>query len=931
MSAPDWKDIESLFEAALDQPEDERLDWLRRICDDPDLFREVAAMLRAADKAETFLSRPASEVASTLIIDSHRNGSRGEEDREEWASASGRIGRYRIIERIGWGGAGAVYLGERADGEFTQRVALKLLREDRMSRAQQRRFLAERQILASLNHPGIARLLDGGVTDEGIPFIVMEFIDGRPIDEYCDARRLSIRERLALFQRVCAVVQHAHGQLIVHRDIKPSNVMVTDDGQVKLVDFGIAKLLDSEHDRPGAARPTLNLTPEYASPEQVRGEPVTTVSDVYSLGVLLYQLLAGKRPYEMSGASAARIVKTVCEVDPAPPSGRLREPVEAEDEEEYLTPADVAQRRSASLESLERQLRGDIDTIVMKALRKEPARRYQSVQSFSDDIGRFLDSRPVAARKDTYAYRISKYIRRNRIIVAAVAVVTLSLLGGLWVSLWQASERAEQASRAEQTTRFMKDMLAGFDPNARPDELQHVEQILDMGRQRLHEDLAGEPDLAAEIAVVLGDLYEDYGLYEKARELYELSLAGRGAVGIRDDAATADIMAKLSWVVNKIGDHEEARDLMLDALDRGREVYGDRSDRSADMLDGLAVVHINLGQFSEARDLLLEALDIYSSIHGEEHVKVAGIHRHLAYVNQQEHRLAEADSLYRMALAVMTRVLGPDHTDVAQTMHDHGSLLVRMGRMSEAEENLHHALQIRRGRLGPRHPQVAQSLSHLGLLMTDRGRFDEAEQMLREAMEIRRESFGRRHLTYAHSVNQLGQLQHARGDDAASDSLLAEAIGLYRDLLGTRHVQTAAAIQILGRRLAERGRFSEAEAVFREVLDIRFELIGENTLPTTESMMWLGRTLIELGAALEAVELLEKASGIRHDLYGPDHERTLEVRLWHGIGLSEAGHHAEAEMVLTSTVAAMAEQLPVGSELRGRARQAMTDLYDAWQ
>ncbi|NNE46578.1 MAG: serine/threonine protein kinase [Rhodothermales bacterium] len=932
MSPPDWNKIESLFEAALDRPEDERLDWLSSACDDPALHREVATLLRAAERSEDFLKSPAEEVASALIMDSHRTGSRENQVPSESATSGDRIGRYCITKRIGWGGNGAVYLGERADGEFSQRVALKLLREDRMSRTQQNRFLAERQILASLSHPGIARLLDGGVTDDGIPFIVMEYIDGSPIDEYCNAQRLTIRDRLALFQRVCSVVQHAHSQLIVHRDIKPSNVMVTTDGRVKLVDFGVAKLLDAEADGRDLPRPALNLTPEYASPEQVCGQPVTAVSDVYSLGVLLYQLLAGRRPYDVSGVRATQIVKTVCEVEPPPPSAQFDDVGETEGEDALFAVTTVAGQRSSHVDAVKRQLRGDVDSIVMKALRKHPARRYQSVESFADDIGCYLDSRPVGARNGTYAYRISKYVRRNRITVAFISVLALTLLGGLAASMWQASKRAEQATRAEQTTRFMTDMLAGFDPNSRPGKLEQVEEILDAGTQRLHKDLVNQPDLSSEIAAVLGDLYEDYGRYNKARELYELSLAKRRRSGSRDDAQTADVMAKLASVVNKMGDHEEARDLMMAALETGRATYGIRSERAADMLDGLAVVHLNLGGFDEARRLLLEALDIFRAKHGDDHVRVAGIRRHLAYVNQQQHRLVEADSLYRLAHESMARVLGPDHTEVAQTVHDHGSLLVRMGRLNEAETKLRLALQIRRDRLGNLHPQVAQSLSHLGLLMSRRDRFDEAEELLLEARELRRELFGEKHLTYAHSINQLGQLQHARGNQDAADELLREAIRLYRDLLGTRHIQTAAALQIWGRRLKDRGSYPEAEIVFREVLDIRTELLGDHTLQTTESMLRLASTLLQLDKAHEAVELLSKASRTRQELYGPDHERTLEVRLWHGIALTEVAQFEEAESILTDVlnVATDDDALLIDADLRSRTRQAMADLYLSW-
>jgi serine/threonine-protein kinase len=930
MTEKNWHDIETLFDAALDRPVEERLDWLRSVCTDPEIFREVSALLRAADRAEDFLVQPAGEVASTLIIDAHDGPSESENGHELPALPAQRIGRYRILKRIGWGGTGAVYLGERADGEFTQRVAIKLLRDDRMSRTQQARFLAERQILASLNHPDIARLLDGGVMDEDIPYIVMEFIDGMPIDRYCDVNRLSVADRLRLFQRVCAAVQYAHSQLVVHRDVKPSNVMVTTDGHVKLVDFGIAKLLDAETDRPVGPRPTLHLTPEYASPEQVRGDAVTAVSDVYSLGVLLYQLLIGRRPYDIPGSSATQIVRVVCEVDPAPPSERAHEPIEHPGENQPASAPEIASTRGLSTDALVRALRGDLDTIVMKSLRKEPSRRYQSVESFADDIGRFLDSRPITARRDSLAYRATMYVRRNRLMVAASLLVAVALIGGLAVSMWQSAERARQAERAMRTTAFMRDMLAGFDPNARPEELKHVEQILDMGARRLHDDLSAEPDLSAEIAAVLGDLYEDYGMYGKARELFELSLAQRAGHTPKRDHALADVTLKLAWVVNKMGDHDAAHELMLRSLDLSRSAYGERSDQVGDALDGLAIVHLNLGEIEEARSLLVEALDIFRARHGNDHVRVAGIWRHLAYVNQRLHLYPEADSLYRLALDGTTRNLGADHTDVAQTLHDHGSLLVRMNRESEGEDYMRRALEIRRERLGNGHPQVAQSLSHLGLLMMDRGRFDEAEEMLREALEIRRSIFGERHITFAHTINQLSQLYHARGNRSMSDSLLTKSIGTYRELLGTQNVQTLAALQIWGRRLADRGSHREAERVFREVLEGRNAILGDRTLATTESMLRLGATLLATGNLEESEMHLARALEIRNELYGVDHERTLEVQVWYGKCLTQLGRYSEAERVLTGAAGLIAENASIADDLRRQARDAVAALYASW-
>jgi tetratricopeptide (TPR) repeat protein len=399
MTPERWLQIKRIFDEAVDLPPDERGVFLDAACDDRALRGEVERML-AADGAGLL-----EESALALV-------SRGAREPE----AGRRLGRYRLLEEVGRGGMGAVFAAVRDDGEFEQKVAVKLIKGGLHSSAIARRFRHERQILASLEHPHIARLLDGGVSDDGAPFYVMEFVEGRPIDDYCRARGLDAPARLELFRQVCAAVSYAHGRLIVHRDLKPSNILVTEDGQVKLLDFGIAKVLSQTDD--GARQTATQLgmmTPDYASPEQFRGEPATTATDVYSLGVVLYELLTGERPYDLRGLRLDEMLRAVCETEPARP----------------------------------KTLGGDLDNIILKALKKEPERRYVSVEQFSEDIRRHLAGLPVSARPDTFTYRASKFVRRNKVGAVAATLIFLALVGGILATARQARVARRERERAE--------------------------------------------------------------------------------------------------------------------------------------------------------------------------------------------------------------------------------------------------------------------------------------------------------------------------------------------------------------------------------------------------------------------------------------------------------------------------------------------------
>jgi serine/threonine protein kinase len=485
-----WKRIDQLLQSAFDLPENEREAFLDRACaGDDEMRHEIISLLNAEDRAGGFL-----------------NQSPMKRELERTSPAIGaRVGAYRITREIGRGGMGAVYLAERADRQFKQKVAIKLIKRGMDTDEIVRRFRYERQILASLNHPNIARLLDGGATEAGLPFFVMEYIEGEPLIEYCDRHKLDTTKRLKLFLQVCAAVQHAHNNLVIHRDIKPSNILISEDGEVKLLDFGIAKLLNTEEAGLSSLLGQRPMTPEYASPEQARGQNLTTASDVYALGVVLYELLSGHRPYRFPNRAPEEVARVICEQEPEKPSSAINHVLEESFPDGHpqvaRTPESVSAPREGQLEKLRRRLNGDLDNIILTALRKEPERRYQSPAQLAEDIERSLDGRVVTARRNTFGYRSGKFIRRNKAGVAAGTLVMTALFAGIVATMWQARiahaerDRAEiQRNRAEnEQGRAKAQSLRAESEQLRAEEnLRRAEQSQARAETALREALAAE-------------------------------------------------------------------------------------------------------------------------------------------------------------------------------------------------------------------------------------------------------------------------------------------------------------------------------------------------------------------------------------------------------------------------------------------------------
>ncbi len=825
-SSDRWSQVKALFQACLGHDAETRRGFLDEACaKDAELRAEVEALLAAHDSSGDFLDAP---IASRLppLPDPGLEGH--------------TLGPYRVQGRIGQGGMGAVYLAARADDEFRKQVAIKVVRSGLNAEEILDRFRRERQTLANLDHPNIAKLLDGGTTQDGRPYFVMDYVEGLPLDEYCDRERLTITERLHLFRSACSAVQYAHQNLVVHRDLKPDNILVTSEGVPKLVDFGIAKVLS-----PGAASQTVYvgperggpMTPAYASPEQVRGEPVTTASDVYSLGVLLFELLTGRLPYSVDGRSYEALRHTVCEQEAEAPSLLVTRPwtrQERDAEGVTLDAESLAKTREGSARALRRRLAGDLDAIVLRALRKEPQARYASVEQLSEDILRHLAGRPVLAQRDAFGYRAKKFVRRHRAAVLAAAATFLVLVTAVAVTSWQARiaarerDRAQiEAAKAEQVIAFLRDTLGSADPYTEGRDVT-VAQVLGEAARRIDGDLGSQPEVAAAVRSTIGNTYGNLGLYDQAESLLRASLAERRQMLGPDHRDIASTINDLAVVLISKSDHDAAESLLNEALAMygrlgladGREAAAvfnslgqienakangaaaesryrralamlrampDTDREIAENLNDLAVVMQSAGRLDEAASLYREALEIIRRLRGSESPESAAISSNLAGVLASQADFGGAERLYREVLTMRRELLGDAHPEVTYTLVNYADVLERMGRYAEAIQLCDDILSRRGKTLPDLHPAVPAALVVRGRSLVGQGRPEAGEAALREALEIRRKALGDDHWLVANTESALGGCLTALRRYAEAEPLLLRSYERLRKDRGERH------------------------------------------------------------------------------------------------------------------------------------------------
>lgn len=860
MTASRWRRIESLYYGALERDGEGRRAYLDAACDgDPELRTEVESLLEAGDDS---VQLGAVVADGARLIVGHVDSGQGPPE---------RIGPYRVLEEIGRGGLGTVYLAERDDEHYAMRVAIKLVRrgldtEDILSRLRQ-----ERQILARLDHPNITRLLDGGSTDEGQPYLVMEYVEGETLNVFCDGRRRSLRERLRLALDICAAVGFAHQSLIIHRDIKPSNILVKDDGNVKLLDFGIAKLLDRDTDVEPTVPGCHLLTPEYASPEQLQGLPLTTSTDVYSLGVLLYRLLCGQSP-TAGGGEIER------------PSESLRHmPAPLADE--------VADRRGTRGARLRQELRGDLDNIVMKALAAEPSQRYGSVAALADDLQRFLENRPVRARPASLRLRWSKFVRRHRLAVVAAALVVSSLLVGMASTLWQARlarqarDVAElQRGRAEAARDLLAKLLETSNPNVAKGEELTVLQVLESGTSMLGQ-LEEEPELRAFLMHTLGRIYRNRGNYSQALDLHRDALAARRQLFGNSHEQVADSLVAFAEVRIAMAEAEAAEVLLLEALEIRRRLFGDEHLAVAEVLNDLGVALRYQRRWDEAKSTLEQAVDMRRRLVGDDHIETALSLNNLAVVHLKLGEQERTESLLRRVLDIRQRVLGEDHSETLGTLYSLAVVLRLRGDLVGSEEALRKTLTLRRKSLGEEHVDVAASLNSLARTVAEQGAIDDAVPLYRQSVAIYQRALGPVNRKAAVVLNNLAEALRAdAGDDATRDDAAAaayvEALAIHRRLPGA-HPETARAAEGLGRLRLRAGELAAAETLLRQAVELRRQAHGEddnNRWRVAAAEGTLGRCRLAQGYLAEAATLLQGSYDVLRRHLGEDDVKTREIR-----------------------------------------------------
>ena len=810
----DWARVSRILDRILDKPaESDREAILREECgDDEELRREVLELLAGVEDRDDLFERALVEATPDLL-----DGLVGDLGGTLDSDQAGRtIDRYRLIEVLGRGGMGVVYLAERADEHFEKRVALKLMPRGLETQEKERRFLIERQILARLEHPGIARLLDGGVTDEGFPYLVMEHIDGEPIDEFCRHRSLSIRDRLELMQDVCAAVQYAHQNLVVHRDLKPSNILVTSDGQITLLDFGVGKILEeAESDPLTAFQP---LTPEYASPEQIANRAVSTATDVYSLGVLLYRLLTGTTPHRLGSSSPSGSAADRAQTLIKPPSRAISADPELVDREAL----------PLSNQRLQRSLEGDLDTIILKALRKEPERRYASVGELADDIERHLEGRPIHARRSTWRYRAGKFVGRHRIGVTAAALVAMVLVLGVALIAWQgrvaARERdraRSEAERAERVAALLIGMFEAANPRREAGEKITARDLLDQGETRIRTELADDPQLQARLLEVMGRAYNGIGDFDKALDLARDSVSALRIHDSENNLGLARSLTTLGAIHYARGEYDEAGVALTEAIERHEIENPISMEDLAVSLSHLAALRNQLGEATEAEGILRRTLTIWQDLGDEEQVALTT--HTLATTLENLGEFDTALELKRESLEVLRRLYGDQNSVVAQLMNNVAFNLHNSGRFDDAERLYRDALAVSERSLGKDHVEVAETLSNIGRLLMDQGRYVEAEPLTQRATEIMKRSVDEDHFQRIACEINLASCQSALGQ-------LGEAIAAYRStldrfdrLVGEAHPATARVKSLLGQALHRRGDLIEAERLLSEALTVQRE------------------------------------------------------------------------------------------------------------
>lgn len=898
-----WARVNALLEEAMDQPSTQRQGWLEKACgDDSALFAEVLQLLSYDAEQTGDLLSSVQSVAAELNRD------------DETRYIGERLGNYRIRSKIADGGMGSVFLADHSAEDFDQRVAVKLLPRHLLSSDATRRFVEERSILASLQHPNIARLIDGGTLSDGVPYIVMDYIEGESIDRYCENNDLDNAAIIDLVVRICDAIQYAHRKLVIHRDIKPSNIIVDHRGIPHLLDFGIAKLVDPDQDNPALTHEEHRImTPMYASPEQIEGQQITTAADVYGLGLLLYRLLTGQLPYSSTHTTSREIANAILSQTPDKPS------------------------TVALAKKQKRALRGELDTILLTALRKSPERRYASVAALADDLHRFREQRPILARRDSSLYVIRKFVARHRLPTVAAAVV---LAGAVGTSAYYTRQLALERDTAEQTATFLSDLFAASDPYQNNRDGLTVETLLETGLEKLDGNSELSPLVRARLLTTVALVQRNLGNLDHAETLAKEALDLAETHAGKQHKLTLPPMSVLSRIQTTAGDYASAKALaqrMLEVSDTtlGREskeaaqathllsiqayrdgdietmgswaretyairkaIYADDDMALATGATALGLYYWQSGELEKARDYYAESADIQDAQPERNKLQYASLLHNLALLHNDTGDYATAVATYERSVAIRREAGSEKDHILPLTLYALAHSQSRLGDLPAAHRSFIEAVRRQADVAGPEQHMVAYALNGYGILLEEMGAHQHAARLLAEANRIMDVVFEEAHMDQTATWIGLARLAAHDGDYDQARALVDQAIALRTEAEGEDDYGTLRAHNALGRLEYARGNYAAAAASLQYAIE-RYEYVGASEHPfALEAKTWFGRTLLAQGDAVAGITILREARELGESILPVTHVENVQRRLWLGEALAASDERAEGEPMM---------------------------------